>query len=128
MTTILIAEDCVPIMEAITDRLEYHLPDAQLITCYDGWELLNHLKKSEPVDIIISDMRMPHVSGIEALETIQNAEQLSQYKEIPFILHTADAYKAKIRNLESTFSNVTVFDKDGSNAMTDYVIQLAQQN
>lgn len=40
--------------------------------CYNGLEVLNTLNK-KPIDIILLDINMPEISGIELLETIQNA-------------------------------------------------------
>jgi len=51
----------------------------------DGRQGLEYFKRnSEIIDVVISDINMPHMSGMEMLEGIRNID-----KEIPFIFTTA---------------------------------------
>ena len=60
------------------------------VECSDGWELLDHLGRpvltGEPddFDLIVSDIRMPGVTGLEILEGIHETEWF-----VPMILITA---------------------------------------
>ena len=46
--------------------------------CFDGWDLLRHVasyvlpRKPEDVDLIISDIRMPKMSGLKIIEELGN--------------------------------------------------------
>lgn len=53
------------------------------ITAKNGLEALNKIRESEP-DIIISDIRMPEMDGMQLLEVISNS-----YSHIPMIMVTA---------------------------------------
>ena len=61
-----------------------------VIECGDGWELLDHLGnpvlsgETDDFDLIISDIRMPGVTGLEILEGIHETEWF-----VPMILITA---------------------------------------
>ncbi|MAI42357.1 MAG: nitrogen regulation protein NR(I) [Candidatus Azotimanducaceae bacterium] len=54
------------------------------VTCYeDGGSLLSRLEENQP-DVILSDIRMPGIDGIQLLEEIKN-----KYPELPVIIMTA---------------------------------------
>lgn len=88
MPRILVAEDD-PEMRRL---LVWNLRKAgfETVECSDGWELLDHLGNpvltGEPddFDLIVSDIRMPGVTGLEILEGIFETEWF-----VPMILITA---------------------------------------
>lgn len=61
-----------------------------VVKCYDGSELVEHLgsyllpNSTETYDLIISDIRMPHLSGLEVLEGLRDRDDFP-----PMILITA---------------------------------------
>ncbi len=85
---ILIAEDDAEMRRLLTWRLRN--AGFETVECTDGWQLLDHLGNpvlsGEPddYDLIVSDIRMPGVTGLEVLEGIHEAEWF-----VPMILITA---------------------------------------
>ena len=67
---ILVAEDDVEMADLVVRALDKAGYDTQ--TCHDGLELLRYLKFSasdngEEFDLVISDIRMPHITGLDVL-------------------------------------------------------------
>ena len=92
VVTILIVEDDIDIQcsikdiidatEFIVDNTQY---DITVLTAGDGQVALELLEKQTP-DLIISDIMMPRISGIQFLEKIQTH---AEWIHIPFIFLTA---------------------------------------
>lgn len=79
---ILLAEDD----DALRELLDYALTRAgYLVTCCtNGLDLLERLEEGDPFDLIISDLRMPALTGLEVLESRFDSEHRT-----PFICMTA---------------------------------------
>ena len=88
MPRILVAEDDPEMRRLLVWNLRKAGFDT--VECSDGWELLDHLGNpvlaGEPddFDLIVSDIRMPGVTGLEILEGIHETEWF-----VPMILITA---------------------------------------
>ncbi|MBD2843643.1 response regulator [Paenibacillus sp. IB182496] len=68
MYTVLIAEDSKPILRNIRSHLEsLGLPLAVAATAANGEEALERLRE-RPVDILLTDIRMPKLGGMELIE------------------------------------------------------------
>ncbi|OHB84005.1 MAG: two-component system response regulator [Planctomycetes bacterium RIFCSPHIGHO2_02_FULL_38_41] len=69
-------------------KQELTLEGYNIITARDGIEAVDRVKEEKP-DLIIMDINMPKMNGIESLGKI-----LSEQKNIPVIIHTAySSYK-----------------------------------
>jgi CheY-like chemotaxis protein len=109
MPRILVAEDD-PEMRRL---LVWNLRKAgfETVECSDGWELLDHLGNpvlsGEPddFDLIVSDIRMPGVTGLEVLEGIHETEWF-----VPMILITAFGSDEVHRQAEE-LGAAGIFDK-----------------
>ncbi len=78
--TVLIVED----NEMMLVFLESYLSERfQVITKKDGLEALSWLEEGNTPDVIISDINMPGLSGIEMLSSIRSSAFL---RRIPFIM------------------------------------------
>jgi CheY-like chemotaxis protein len=84
----------------------------KVVACPDGWSLLEHLEpyillgsKDEKVDLIISDIRMPVITGIEILRGLPQGMEYP-----PVILITAFGDKKTHRQAEQ-FGAAAIFDK-----------------
>ena len=79
---ILIVDDEIDMLELleliITDRTEY-----QVVTTNTPLEVPELLKK-EPYDLLITDLRMPDIDGIELIEMVKQVDD-----QLPFIIITA---------------------------------------
>ena len=109
MPRILVAEDDKEMRRLLVWNL--HKAGFDVIECSDGWELLDHLGNpvldGEPddYDLIVSDIRMPGVTGLEVLEGIHETEWF-----VPMILITAFG-SAEVHREAEEFGAADVFDK-----------------
>jgi CheY-like chemotaxis protein len=83
----------------------------EVTECPNGFNLLNHLgsyllhEKHKDVDLIISDIRMPGVTGLEVLEGLQKARRFP-----PVILITAFGDET-IHSQAEQYGVAAMFDK-----------------
>ncbi|MFV0563217.1 response regulator transcription factor [Malaciobacter mytili] len=83
--TILYAEDEVGIRENIADSLSYYVKE--VFQASNGKEALELYKQKNP-DIILSDIHMPIINGIEFVKKIRQTN-----REIPIVMITAHTDK-----------------------------------
>jgi CheY-like chemotaxis protein len=86
---ILIVEDDIQLGQAFADVLAISGSKVALVT--DGRSALTWLEGSKP-DLIILDLHLPYVSGLEILDKIRTDERL---KEMKVVVVTADAMRAQ---------------------------------
>ncbi len=73
-TVVMLVDDEVPFVDTMTKRLGKR--DLDIVTAYSGHEALEKLKANEKVDVIILDVKMPGMDGIETLREIKKAHPL----------------------------------------------------
>ncbi|ENQ1529159.1 response regulator [Vibrio parahaemolyticus] len=78
----------------------------------DGQQALDTLEK-ENIDLILMDIEMPIMDGVEASRRIRNSEK--PYAAVPIIAHTGD-------------SSPVTLDKIGSSGMSDFIVKPADKN
>lgn len=96
---ILIVDDASAIRQVVTLALNEAGYNVQEAT--DGEDALNKLKSAD-VDLMICDVNMPKMDGIEFLDKIKNDEEYSSYRFTPIIMLTTEAgseMKAKGKEL-----------------------------
>jgi DNA-binding response OmpR family regulator len=104
---VLVAEDDAEMRRMVIQALR--LDGYQVIEAEDGEELLSLLLANDstqhaPIDLIVSDVRMPGISGVDMLETLRAADDST-----PVILMTAfpdDLMRRRADNLHAM-----LFDK-----------------
>ncbi len=79
---ILLAEDEEMMLKAIEFR--FQKDGFEVITAKNGKEALEHIKK-DPPDLIVTDIMMPFVTGLEIINTVKNELKL----DIPIIVLSA---------------------------------------
>lgn len=92
---LLFVEDEEDLLNIITDTLTKL--QSNFITALDGEKALDILEKNPDIDLVITDINMPNMNGLELIETIQK-----QGKSIPFIImsaHTEKEYMDKAKSL-----------------------------
>ncbi len=92
---ILIVEDNDLNMKLFHDLLEVH--GYEIVQTKDGREVL-HLAKQHRPDLILMDIQLPEVSGLEVTRRIKDDEELSA---IPIIAVTAFAMKGDEEKIRS---------------------------
>ena len=83
---ILLVEDDELDVISVGRTLKQFGSDYELLTAYNGIEALQILKEHVP-DVILLDLNMPKMNGIEFLTVVRNDEKLKDYKV--FIMTTS---------------------------------------
>lgn len=92
---LLFVEDEEDLIEIITDTL--NKLDANFLTAYNGQEALEIIKNNSDIDVIITDINMPIMNGLDLIKEIQK-----RGIEIPIIImsaHTEIDYLNKAKEL-----------------------------
>ena len=71
---VILVDDEVPFVEATTKRLTKR--NIRVISAFGGEEALDTLSKNRNVDVVILDVKMPGMDGIETLREIKKAYPL----------------------------------------------------
>ncbi|NEM97132.1 response regulator [Pontibacter burrus] len=85
---VLVVDDDVRNIYSLSSLLEMHGMEVQV--AYDGVEALQKLQQEEEVDMVLMDVMMPEMDGIEATKRIR---AISRFKQLPIIALTAKAMK-----------------------------------
>lgn len=83
---ILVVDDNEFIIQTAREELVTLNPDWQIIEAKNGKECLDVLEKNKDVDLILLDIMMPEMDGLEAANRIKKNDSL---KHIPIIFLTA---------------------------------------
>jgi DNA-binding response OmpR family regulator len=107
---VLLAEDDRYMRSLLT--YEFERAGYRVTTCVDGWSLLSHLgsfllasSNHEDIDIVVSDIRMP---GVDGMEVLRGAEDCPMFP--PMILITAFG-DIRTHVEARRFGAVAIFDK-----------------
>lgn len=73
---VMLVDDEVPFVETMTKRLAKR--DLTVITAFSGQEALETLDKHRNTDVVILDVKMPGMDGIETLKEIKKAYPLTE--------------------------------------------------
>lgn len=122
---IIIAEDDEDDAETIADSFKSHPAFAKVLLVANGKELLDTLKNNEPKpDIILTDINMPIVDGMEALFAINNDEKL---RKIPaFVYSTAinPVYEEQCKVLGTKGFLIKPFDLREFNEIPNKILRI----
>ena len=79
MTTsyVMLVDDEVPFVETMTKRLDKR--GLKIISAHSGEDALKVLKRNDTVDVIILDVKMP---GMDGIETLQEIKKIFPLKEV----------------------------------------------
>lgn len=91
MINLIIADDHVVLREALCELLETKGKYSILGQASDGQELLNLLESQKP-DLVILDVSMPHVDGVEAMQEMKAKGDCP-----PVLILSANEGEAKVR-------------------------------
>ena len=73
-TIVLIVDDEVPFVEALQKRLAKR--NLQVLTAFSGEQALRELERKRDIDIVVLDVKMPGMDGIETLREIKISRPL----------------------------------------------------
>jgi len=74
IANVLLVDDETPFVETMTKRLTKR--DLHIISAFSGAEALERLKDQENIEVIILDVKMPGMDGIETLKEIKKRHPL----------------------------------------------------
>ena len=89
---ILIVEDDNEIVESISLAFQFYWPEAQLLSTHLGREGVKLVKKEAPDAIILLDLGLPDISGLDVLKKIR------RFSSIPVIILTVRTYESDVVN------------------------------
>ncbi len=73
---VMLVDDEAPFVETMTKRLEKR--DLVILQAFDGQEALEKLKKNRNLDVIILDVKMPGMDGLETLREIKKEHPIME--------------------------------------------------
>ncbi|MEJ5347327.1 MAG: response regulator [Desulfosoma sp.] len=73
-TVVMLVDDEVPFVDTMTRRLSKR--GLEILQAYSGFEALESLAKNQKVDVVVLDVKMPGMDGIETLREIKKAHPL----------------------------------------------------
>lgn len=76
LATVLLVDDEVPFVETMTKRLTRR--DLDIIPAHDGDEALAQLKAHPNIEVVVLDVKMPGMDGIETLTEIKKRYPLKE--------------------------------------------------
>lgn len=76
LAIVLLVDDEVPFVEAMTKRLKKR--ELDIIPAYTGEDALSKLSEHLNIEVIILDVKMPGMDGIETLEEIKKSYPLKE--------------------------------------------------
>ncbi|MBB6612419.1 response regulator [Pontibacter sp. Tf4] len=85
---VLVVDDDVRNIYSLSSLLEMN--GMEVAVAYNGKEALEKLQQEEEIDIVLMDVMMPEMDGIEATKRIR---AISRFKQLPVIALTAKAMK-----------------------------------
>ena len=71
---VLLVDDEWPFVETMVKRLKKR--DLKLVTAFNGNEALNRLEEEDDIEVVILDIKMPVMDGMEALSRIKSKHPL----------------------------------------------------
>lgn len=101
-TRVLVIEDMMSIRTMIKGAVQ-EIGFSDVLEASNGQEALEILLReraaNKPVGLILSDWRMPKMSGLELLQALrQDSRYQDQFKDVPFIMVTAEGEATKVRD------------------------------
>jgi CheY-like chemotaxis protein len=85
MDTILIVDDSTTVRKFLTHTLKSK--SYQCIEASDGFEAIEKLTQNPQIKLVIADLNMPNMDGIEFIGTVRSDPQ---YQDLPIIMLTTD--------------------------------------
>lgn len=90
MKTVLIVDDSESVRELVSFSLEEH--GFKIIKGENGIDAMKHINNNEKIDIIITDLHMPIMNGIEFIKKVREKDF---YMGIPILFLTTEIQSEK---------------------------------
>lgn len=83
--TVLVVDDVLVILDFVKMVLEMN--NFKVITCLNGFEAIEHVKRDNSIGLVLLDLMMPEISGWDTLKEIR---KLKTKEELPVIIFTGN--------------------------------------
>jgi len=90
MTMIFLADDSATMLMSLSEILQK--AGFKVVTAVDGWDALNQFKAGTKPDLLITDLNMPGLNGIEL---IRETRKLAAFRFVPILMLTTESQQAK---------------------------------
>jgi CheY-like chemotaxis protein len=90
--------------------------EANITWLENGQEVIDYIKKSQDVDLILMDIRMPVIDGIEASRIIKEIAP-----HIPIIIQTASVMGEAYEDIKNSGCDDTIFKPIDSTKLIDII-------
>lgn len=114
--TILVVEDIK--MNFVVIKIQLRKTKAKTLWIENGWDAVEYVKNQNKVDLILMDIRMPVMDGIEASKTIKEL-----YPHIPIIIQTASAMGSAFEEISNSNCDDTILKPIDANNLIDKITQ-----
>lgn len=106
MVNILIADDNIYYAKVLMDLINNSIKNIRVVNItIDGKETLDRLNNDNNIDIVILDLKMPLISGIEVMHDLTK-EKKEKYKKSIIVVSGENEMIAKVRNEEAVFGYI----------------------
>jgi CheY-like chemotaxis protein len=92
---LLFVEDEIALIDIISETL--NKLDLNFLIAHNGAQGLELLDEHDDIDVVITDLNMPVMTGIEMIESIRNNEK---YKDIDIIIISAHTEKCIVNKVQ----------------------------
>ncbi len=113
--TILVVDDSSTVRKFVSVSLS--MQGFRVVTAEDGMDALEKLPK-EPVDLIITDLNMPNMDGMELIKTLRTN---ATFKDLPIIILTS-LKEASLKEESSSMGVVSFLNKPFSLEKVQYEV------
>jgi len=92
---LLIVDDSIPVRKILMNSLSYiKLPINEILEAGDGVEALK-LLEAHPVGLVLTDINMPKMNGIELLRAVRSSPQ---WHDIPVVMISAEGGETSVQD------------------------------
>ncbi|MDD5723085.1 MAG: diguanylate cyclase [Syntrophales bacterium] len=121
-TKILIVDDDAFVREMLSQILESG--DYRVVSAENGADALDQYHKDSGIDLIVSDMNMPGVNGLDLISSLRHAEQ-----DVPIIILTAtNKIKIAIEAMKMGANDYLIKDENIQDTILMSVERVMEQN
>lgn len=113
--TILVVDDSSTVRKFVSVSLS--MQGFRVVTAEDGMDALEKLPK-EPVDLIITDLNMPNMDGMELIKTLRTN---TTFKDLPIIILTS-LKEAALKEESSSMGVISYLNKPFSLEKVQYEV------
>lgn len=97
---ILIVDDAISLRQTLSLTLQKY--GYQVIQAQNGIEALEKLQKNPNIQLVISDLEMPHMNGFELLSNIRQTSEIAKIPVVILSSRSAEKHRQLAQNLGAT--------------------------